>query len=73
MEMVMDRISASRTYNPETYTDEAPLKYFLKGKDKLWFIHEDTNRDLEMLLRMLAEKGETETFRYIKNTYLKKV
>lgn len=73
VEMVMDRISASRTYNPETYTDEAPLKYFLKGKDKLWFIHEDTNRDLEMLLRMLAEKGETETFRYIKNTYLKKV
>ena len=70
-EMIMDRISASRTYSPETYTDASPLVYYLKSKDKIWFIHEDTNRDLEMLLRMLAEKGEKETLYYIKHVYLK--
>ncbi len=35
------------------------------------FVHEDTNRDLEFLLRMLAEKGEKETLCYIRNSYLK--
>lgn len=70
-EMVADRISASRNYHPDTYTDRAPLDYFLWSKDKLWFVHESTNRDLELLLRMLAKKGEKETLRYIKQVYLK--
>ena len=70
-EMVMDRICASKVYHPESYTDHAPLEYFLKSKGKLWFVHEDTNRDLEFLLRMLAEKGEKETLCYIRNSYLK--
>ncbi len=70
-EMVMDRISASRTYSPETYTDQAPLKYFMAGKEKLWFVHEKTNQDLERLLRMLAREGEEKTLRYIKHVYLK--
>ena len=70
-EMVMDRISASRNYHPDTYTDAAPLEYFLKSKDRLWFVHEKTNEDLEMLLRMLAERGEKETLKYIKHVYLK--
>ena len=70
-EMVMDRISASRNYHPDTYTDRAPLEYFLKSKDKLWFVHEKTNEDLEFLLGMLAEKGEKETLKYIKHVYLK--
>ena len=70
-EMVMDRISASRNYHPDTYTDRAPLEYFLASKEKLWFVHKDTNGDLEMLLRMLAEKGEKETLSYIRHIYLK--
>ena len=70
-EMVMDRICASKVYHPESYTNRAPLEYFLKSKGKLWFVHEDTNRDLEFLLRMLAEKGEKETLCYIRNSYLK--
>ena len=70
-EMVMDRISASRNYHPDTYTDAAPLEYFLKSKERLWFVHEDTNRDLEFLLRMLAKRGEKETLKYIKHVYLK--
>ena len=71
VEMIMDRISASRTYHPETYTDASPLEYFLKGKDRLWFIHPDTSAQIEYLLRMLAVKGEEKTLWYIKHVYLK--
>ncbi len=70
-EMVMDRISASRTYRGDAYTRHDPLKYFLKSKEKLWFIHPATKRELEGLLRMLSEKGEDYTFRYIRYRYLK--
>ena len=70
-EMIMDRISASRTYHPETYTDASPLEYFLKGKERLWFIHPDTSAQIEYLLRMLAVKGEKKTLWYIKHVYLK--
>ena len=70
-EMVMDRICASKVYNPGTYTDKAPLAYFMKSKEKLWFVHKQTNEHLEFLLRMLAEKGEKETLYYIRNVYLK--
>ena len=70
-EMIMDRISASQTYHPETYTDASPLEYFMKGKDRLWFIHPDTSAQIEYLLRMLAVKGEKKTLWYIKHVYLK--
>lgn len=71
-EMIMDRISASRTYSGDVYTDRSPLEYYLKSKERLWFIHKDTKRDLEGLLRMLADKGEAKTLSYIKKVYLKK-
>ena len=70
-EMIMDRISASRVYSPQGYTDASPLAYYEKGKEKLWFIHEDTKEQLEYLLKMLAVKGEAATLSYIKNVYLK--
>ncbi len=70
-EMIMDRISASRVYHPDDYTDASPLAYYEKGKEKLWFIHEDTKAQLEYLLKMLAVKGEAVTLAYIKNVYLK--
>lgn len=70
-EMIMDRISASRVYRPDDYTDASPLEYYNKGKDRLWFIHEDTKEQLEYLLKMLAVKGEDATLFYIKNVYLK--
>ena len=71
-EMVMDRISASRNYLGDAYTDSEPLKYYLKSKDKLWFIHPETNRELEALLRILNDHGEEKTLRYIKNVYLRR-
>ena len=70
-EMIMDRISASRTYLGKGYTDQAPYEYYMKGKDHLWFVHEQTKAQLEQLLGMLAGKGEKETLRYIKDTFLK--
>lgn len=70
-EMIMDRISASRTYLGEAYTDQQPLEYFLKSKERLWFIHPNTKRDLEALLRILADHGEEKTLHYIRHVYLK--
>ncbi len=65
IEMFCDRVAASKTYQGENYTDEHPLNYFLRGNAKL-SMHPETAETLEMLLRMLAEKGEDETFKYIK-------
>ena len=71
-EMIFDRVSASRVYKGDSYTDRSPLEYFLKSKDRFWFIHDDTKKEMEFLLRMWAEKGEERTVRYIKYVYLGK-
>lgn len=68
-EMLMDRIAASKVYEGERYTDSSPLAYYLKGIEKAP-IHPDTSALLEKLLRMLSEKGEKETFSYVKRELL---
>lgn len=70
-EMVMDRISASRNYMGSAYTDKEPLKYYQKSKERLWFIHPQTNKELEALLRILYDHGEKKLLHYIKYVYLK--
>ncbi len=65
VEMFCDRVAASKIYLGEKYTDAHPLDYFMRGKDRR-SIHPETSDLLERLLRMLSEKGEKETFRYIK-------
>ncbi len=65
IEMFCDRVAASKIYQGEKYTDAHPLEYFLKGKATR-FIHPETSDTLEQLLVMLKEKGEEETFSYIK-------
>ena len=67
----MDRISASRNYLGDAYTDSQPLEYFLKSKEKLWFIHPQTKKELEGLLRILNDHGEEKLLRYIRRVYLK--
>ena len=64
-EMFCDRIAASKIYNKDAYTDAHPLAYFERSKATR-FIHPDTSADLEELLVMLKEKGEKETFAYLK-------
>jgi hypothetical protein len=70
-EMIADRISASRVYLGDRYTDSAPLAYYNKGKEKLWFVHDQVKEQLEFLLGMLAEKGEDATIKYIREVFLK--
>jgi hypothetical protein len=65
VEMFCDRVAASKIYNGKKYTDSTPLEYFMKAK-KTRLIHPVTSDKLELLLRMLEEKGEAETFKYIR-------
>ena len=69
-EMVMDRIAASKVYEGKAYTDASPLKYYYKGTDKAP-LHPDTRRKLVKLLKMLAQRGEKETFDYIRRVLVR--
>lgn len=64
-EMFCDRVAASKIYKKKDYNDRCPLEYFLAGHGTR-FIEEHTAERLEFLLRLLAEKGEKETFSYIR-------
>ena len=68
-EMFCDRVAASKIYLGKDYKDSDPLDYFAHAKNKR-IIHPETSAFLEMLLKMLVEKGEDETFKFLKD-YLK--
>lgn len=70
VEMFIDRIAASKVYMKEAYTDEKPLEYYEKGLAHT-ILHKESQELLELLLHMLAEKGEKETFAYIKRHILR--
>ncbi|MCP1101512.1 hypothetical protein M2454_001653 [Aequitasia blattaphilus] len=73
VEMFVDRVAASKTYQKENYRDDHPLFYYEQGVKKLGnMIHPDTSKLLHHLLRKLAKEGEKETFRYIRKEILKK-
>ncbi len=65
-EMFCDRVAASKIYQGKNYTDRHPLEYFMRAK-KTRQIHKETSDELEFLLTMLSEKGEKETFKFLKN------
>lgn len=65
-EMFCDRVAASKIYMKEKYYDAAPYEYFIRGKQRR-IIDPDTSELLENFLKMLEEKGEKETFKYIKS------
>ncbi len=69
-EMVMDRIAACRTYQGKNYTDGSALTYLEKSREQ-HLMHPETKKQLAFLLTMLRDKGEKETFRYIKKELLK--
>ena len=64
-EMVMDRIAACKTYEGKAYTPASALNYFLKSRERE-LMHPKTREELEVLLRMLQNRGEGETFRYVR-------
>lgn len=69
-EMVMDRRAACMVYEGEKYSDASPLAYFNRSLDQT-LMHPQLRQELGYLLTMLAEKGEKETFSYIKNHVLR--
>ena len=70
-EMYVDRVAASKIYNGDKYTPDMPLKYFLKGKDKI-LMEKTTKRTLEYLLGKLADEGEAATEEYIRKIVLRR-
>ena len=70
VEMVMDRRAACMTYQGKNYHPGSELEYLEKSRERL-LMHPETLRRLEYLLTMLRDRGEDETFRYIKENVLK--
>ena len=66
IEMFCDRVAASKIYYGRDYNEARPYEYFDKGRKRRW-MHKETSDQLEALLIMLRDKGEKETFFYIKN------
>lgn len=70
-EMICDRIAASKTYNRENYDNAMPYAYFLRS-NQYYIMNDNTRKLLRDVLFMLKDKGEEETFAYIKRELVKK-
>jgi len=70
VEMFCDRIAASKVYMKEKYTDRSALQYYEFTKPFV-LMHEDSDAFLHKLLLMLAEQGEDETLRWVKENVVK--
>lgn len=64
-EMFCDRVAACKIYRGKNYADNSALDYFIRGNARTK-MHPETADILEEWLTMLAERGEQETFAYIK-------
>ena len=65
LEMMMDRIAASKVYAKDAYTQHSPLAYYNSGREYAP-LHEKTKETLELLLLILDSYGEKELIRFIK-------
>ncbi len=70
VEMVMDRRAACMTYQREKYTDASAWEYYNRSRERN-FMHPQLQKELEYLLLMLRDRGERETFHYIKHEVLR--
>ena len=70
VEMYIDRVAASKNYQKEKYRDDSALKYYNNGR-QFHVLHDDTKALLELLLEMLAIKGEKYTNHFIREEVLK--
>ena len=70
-EMFCDRIAASKVYLGDAYTDAAPHEY-LTARKKRMFMHPDTYREIERMLRVLKDQGEEQAFKYVRRRLKKK-
>lgn len=69
VEMVMDRRAACMTYQGDQYRDDSALRYLERSMERD-LMHPKTLKELQYILTMLAERGEKETFRYLKEEVL---
>lgn len=58
LEMLCDRIAASKTYKGKEYCDKDPLAYYERSKENV-IMHSATRAMLEELLVTLADEGES--------------
>ena len=65
IEMFCDRVAACKTYQKDKYTQTSALEYYNRRSSEE-YMHPETKALLCKLVTMLAEKGEKETFRYIR-------
>lgn len=65
VESVMDRIAASKVYKGENYYPGCELDY-LETSAEADLMHPETRKELEEILTMLRDRGEKETFLYLK-------
>ena len=65
IEMVCDRVAACKVYQKEKYTDSSALEYYLSRNDR-FYMHENTAKALEAILRDIAERGEDAVFADLK-------
>lgn len=70
VEMFCDRVAACKVYQREKYTDHSALDYYMSHKSRVT-IYPASGELLERLLTMLAERGEKETFRFIRKEIVK--
>ena len=70
VEMIMDRIAACKTYQGDAYTPGSALAYFERSRERS-LMHPQLKQQLLYLLTMLKERGEEETFHYLKTSVLK--
>ncbi len=65
VEMLCDRMAASKTYLKENYSNKEPWEYYQKNQSH-YLLHLNTQKLLEKLLLMLRDEGEQATFDYLK-------
>lgn len=70
VEMFLDRIAASKIYKGKEYKDSDPLDYLMRRGLDHYVMHDEVKQLLYKLLKMLAEKGEEQTYRYIRKKVL---
>ena len=64
-EMFADRVAATKVYRKKEYHPSDVLDYYL-SREKHLNMHKDTQETLKKWLEMLKNKGEKETFKYVK-------
>lgn len=71
-EMCMDRIAACKIYHGKEYQDGDALEYLQRSLEirDLTMMHPETKKQLIYILKMLRDKGEKETFRFIREVVL---